>query len=155
LSYGLAQIQRLATEVRVVEIEIHYAQELHCAAVHGPSARRLETDAPVDNQGKGGSFSPTDLVATALGTCMLTTMGIVARRKGWNVDGLDARVQKHMTQEPPRRIARLPVQIRVPGSIASALDAEARRELEHAARTCPVALSLHPAIEVAIDFDWG
>ncbi|MFI5307538.1 MAG: OsmC family protein [Polyangiales bacterium] len=139
----------------MVEIDVHYDTELRCRAEHGPSHTRLATDAPVDNQGRGESFSPTDLLATSLGTCMLTTMGIVARRKGWNVDGLDARVHKHMSREPPRRVARLPVQIRAPQAVGRALDAAARAELEQAARTCPVALSLNPSIEITITVDWG
>ncbi len=139
----------------MVEIDIHYDGQLHCNAQHGPSSTRLATDAPADNQGKGESFSPTDLVATALGTCMLTTMGIVAGRKGYRIDGIDARIEKHMSKQPPRRIERLPVRMRVPPEVASALDAEARRALEHAARTCPVALSLQPAIEVALEIAWG
>ena len=72
----------------MVEIQISYPGELHCEAKHAPSATTLNTDAPLDNMGKGESFSPTDLLATSLGTCMATTMGILARRKGWNIDGL-------------------------------------------------------------------
>ena len=78
----------------MVEIDIHYEGELHCTARHAPSATVLATDAPVDNLGKGESFSPTDLLATSLGTCMATTMGIVARKNGWNIDGVSLRVQK-------------------------------------------------------------
>ena len=123
-----------------VRIEIAYPGELRCRSTHAPSSTALETDAPVDNQGKGASFSPTDLAATALGTCMATTMGIVARRKGWNIDGVALSVDKHMTAAPPRRIA--------------PLDAEAKRELEHSAHTCPVALSLHPDVKLNLHFDW-
>ena len=138
----------------MVDIYIRYDGRLHCTARHGPSSAALATDAPVDNQGKGESFSPTDLVATALGTCMLTTIGILAKRKGWNVDGLELHVQKQMTKQPPRRIERMPIAVSVPPTVAGALDAEAKREIEHAARTCPVALSVHPSVEVALSFAW-
>lgn len=138
----------------MVEIKARYEGDLHCSAEHGPSGSRLSTDAPVDNQGKGATFSPTDLVATALGTCMLTTMGIAARRKGWKLDGLELRVEKLMTQQPPRRIDRLPVHIRVPADIAAGLHESTKRELESIARNCPVALSLRDAIEVDLQIDW-
>ena len=92
----------------MVKVAIEYSGELHCVATHGPSGRKLETDAPVDNQGKGESFSPTDLVATALGTCMATIMGIYAQRHGIDLRGMKMEVTKEMTQAPPRRrIARL------------------------------------------------
>jgi uncharacterized OsmC-like protein len=140
--------------VTVVDIYMRYEGELRCRASHGPSAVGLATDAPRDNQGKGESFSPTDLVATALGTCMLTTMGIAARRKGWNIDGIELHVQKHMTQQPPRKIERLTARFTVPAAVAAALDAQARDELEHIAATCPVALSLHETVALDTTFGW-
>ncbi|HEX7481750.1 MAG TPA: OsmC family protein [Polyangiales bacterium] len=139
----------------MVDIYSHYEGGLHCTAKHGPSGSQLGTDAPVDNHGKGATFSPTDLVATALGTCMLTTMGLVANRHGWSVDGMDVHVKKEMTATPPRRIERLPVELRIPAQVAAALDAGARKELEHTAHTCPVRLSLLPAIDVPVTFQWG
>lgn len=135
----------------MVRIDVRYEGGLHCSAVHGPSGRTLETDAPVDNQGRGESFSPTDLVATALGTCMATIMGIVADRNGWNIEGTRIRIAKEMTPEGPRRIQRLGVVIDAP----SGLDAAARRTLEDAAHTCPVRLSILPAIDVPVEFHWG
>lgn len=138
----------------MVEIKARYEGELHCSAEHGPSGTRLSTDAPVDNHGRGASFSPTDLVATALGTCMLTTMAIAAERKGWRLHGLELRVQKQMTPQPPRRIDRLPVHILVPPAIAAGLEEGAKRELEAVARNCPVALSLREAIQVDLQIDW-
>jgi putative redox protein len=136
----------------MVSISIVYQGDLHCQAVHEPSCTALETDAPIDNQGKGASFSPTDLVATALGTCMATTMGIVCRKHGWSIEGVRVAVQKHMTP-PPRRIARLDVRIEMPGSTAD-YDAAVRTELEHTVHTCPVRVSLLPAIEVPVEFVW-
>src|SRR5687768_3529757 len=118
----------------MVEQRAEYQGELHCTVKHGPSGRTLETDAPTDNMGKGESFSPTDLVATALGTCALTTMGIVAHRKSWNIDGIGLRLEKHMTKELPRKVERLVLEFAVPAGVSAALDASARQELEHTAR---------------------
>jgi uncharacterized OsmC-like protein len=138
----------------MVEIDIVYEGELRCEAKHAPSKTEIETDAPVDNMGKGESFSPTDLLATSLGTCMATTMGIVARKNGWNVDGIRLRVQKLMTKEPPRKVARLNVDFTIPDSVKNGLDAGAKAALEKTARTCPVALSLAPSIEIELSLDW-
>lgn len=137
----------------MVSIDVTYDGELRCSAVHGPSGMTLFTDAPVDNQGKGAAFSPTDLVATALATCMATTMGIVARRQDLRIDGTRIHVEKHMTTSPPRRIARLVVRL-VMSESAPGVDAEGRAMLEHAAHTCPVRLSLHDTVEVPVHFEW-
>lgn len=135
----------------MVTIQFEYQGDLHCRAIHGPSGSELNTDAPKDNQGRGESFSPTDLVATALGTCMLTVMGIAARTLNIDIAGATATVEKEMTAAPPRRIERLTVRIRVPQSIS----AENRQKLERAAHTCPVHKSLHPDIQTPIEFTWG
>jgi putative redox protein len=111
----------------------------------------MPTDAPVDNQGRGESFSPTDLVATALGTCMLTTMGIVAKRHGWVLDGASATVEKHMVADPLRRIGKLEVRIKMPAG----LDERARETLDRTARTCPVHKSLAATVEIPLVFEWG
>ena len=134
----------------MVEIRIRYEGALRCTAQHVQSSGEIVTDAPLDNQGRGESFSPTDLVATALGTCMLTIMGIRAQQHGWSLEGATVRVIKGMAADLPRRIGRLDVKIEVPGSF----DAEARGILEQAARTCPVALSIHPSIEVVLELVW-
>jgi putative redox protein len=138
-----------------VDIYVRYEGGLHCAARHAPSGTTLPTDAPTDNHGRGEAFSPTDLVATSLGTCMLTTMGILAHKRSWNIEGLHAHVIKEMTQSPPRKIERLSVAIAAPMDVADKLSAEARAELEQAAHTCPVRLSLHPQVEVPLVFSWG
>jgi len=135
----------------MVRIEMVYEGDLHCRAVHGPSGTELSTDAPKDNQGRGESFSPTDLVATGLATCILTTMAIQARTLGLNVDGATASVEKEMSAQPPRRIARLAVQVHVP----QALSETDRLKLERAAHTCPVHRSLHPDVDAPIEFTWG
>ena len=139
----------------MVEVNVTYEGELHCSVVHEPSSRTLETDAPRDNHGRGESFSPTDLVAAALGSCMVTIMGIASRKKGDDIEGTTIRVVKDMTQAAPRRIAKLTVTIEVPASAAAKLDDSARAELEHAAHTCPVRLSVLDAIEVPTTFAWG
>lgn len=134
----------------MVTITARYEGDLCCTAVHGPSGASLQTDAPRDNEGLGRYFSPTDLVATALGTCILTTMGIVARRHGIALQGATVTVEKHM-QSSPRRIARLPAEVRVPGVFS----AEQRRLLENAAHTCPVHRSLHQDLDAPIAFVWA
>lgn len=135
----------------MVEMRIVYDGELGCTAEHGPSGSRLRTDAPVDNQGRGLSFSPTDLLATSLGTCIVTTMAIMAERHGWDMSGTSAVVEKTMVADPVRRVGRLTVKIRVP----RALDARARETLERTAVTCPVHKSLHPSVEIPVSFEWG
>jgi putative redox protein len=134
----------------MVKIQVEYEGELHCKAVHGPSGAELNTDAPVDNQGRGESFSPTDLVATALGSCMLTVMGILARTLGIDIAGAKASVEKEMTSTAPRRIQSLRVRIEMPRGISP----ENRVKLERAAHTCPVHRSLHPDVEKPIEFVW-
>lgn len=135
----------------MVAIQFEYEGDLHCKAVHGPSGSVLSTDAPKDNQGRGESFSPTDLVATALGSCMLTVMGIMARTLNLDIKGTTATVEKEMTTQAPRRIASLSVKIHVP----QPLNEETRQKFERAAHTCPVHKSLHPDIQAPIEFSWG
>ncbi|HEV2330585.1 MAG TPA: OsmC family protein [Verrucomicrobiae bacterium] len=136
----------------VVTIEIEYQGELHCEAVHQPSGTHLTTDAPKDNMGKGESFSPTDLVATALGTCMMTVMGIAARQLNVDLAGTRITVQKEMAATPARRIGKLGVKISVPGR---SLTAEQKQKLEEAALACPVHKSLHPDVQLPVEFVWG
>ena len=133
-----------------VEMDIRYEGELRCAATHGPSRDTLTTDAPLDNGGKGAAFSPTDLVATALGTCMVTIMGLLAKRNGLDLDGTRVHVVKDMVSDRVRRIGTLAVTVTLPpGRTISAAD---REKLERAARTCPVRQSLHPDVNVRVEF---
>ncbi|HEY3380208.1 MAG TPA: OsmC family protein [Vicinamibacterales bacterium] len=133
-----------------VTIDIRYLGDLHCEATHGPSGRQFVTDAPTDNGGKGEAFSPTDLVATALGTCLLTVMGIVAKRDGLDLSGTKVTVIKEMTAVPLRRVGALTVTITVPPDrIPSPKD---RAKLERTADTCPVKQSLHPDVKVELRF---
>src|SRR5436853_4596910 len=98
----------------MVNISIKYTGDLHCDATHGPSDAKLATDAPTDNKGKGEAFSPTDLVATALGTCISTTMGLKAEELGVNLKGMAVNVQKEMSNDAPRRIVALPSKVHIP-----------------------------------------
>jgi len=134
----------------MVKIDIRYEGGLRCAATHGPSGETLHTDAPVDNHGRGESFSPTDLVATALGSCMATIMGIVAERHQLDLRDMEIEVTKGMSADAPRRIAQLATVIKVP----LPPDHPQRVLLENAALTCPVHKSLHPEIEKPVDFQW-
>jgi len=135
----------------MVKLTTSYEGGLRCRASHGPSGTTLVTDAPVDNHGKGESFSPTDLVAAALGGCMMTIMGIVADRRGLDLTGMTAETEKVMTSAPPRRIASLKTRITIP----LPADHEHRAALEQAALTCPVHKSLHPEIDAAVEFVWA
>ena len=135
----------------MVEINVTYNGQLRTTATHGPSQNTLITDAPKDNMGKGEAFSPTDLVATALATCVLTTMGIVAQRHELDMTGATARVTKEMVSTPYRRIGRLAVTVHMPHK----LSAEHQQRLENAAHTCPVHKSLHPDVQMPITFTWG
>jgi putative redox protein len=134
----------------MVEIHVDYEGELHCNALHLPSGNRLVTDAPVDNNGRGEAFSPTDLVATALGACMATVIGIVARRKEIPVEGMKVAVRKFMSEDLPRRISRLELDLEMP----LPGDHPDRALLESTARGCPVHHSIHPDIEVVMNWKW-
>jgi putative redox protein len=134
----------------MVEIRIAYEGKLRCSALHVDSGATLLTDAPKDNHGNGESFSPTDLVATALGTCMLTVMGIAAQRMVIDLKGTSVVVTKEMVQQPIRRIGKLSVTISVPISLSD----EQRQKLENAAHACPVCKSLHPDVQTPIKFNW-
>ena len=126
---------------------IIYKGKLRTEATHIRSGKSILTDAPVDNQGKGDAFSPTDLVATALGTCMLTVMGIVAQRHGINMTGTKADVEKVMGKNP-RRIVEVKIHIKFKNRIIP----DDRIRLERAAHDCPVGNSLHPDLKEMVEF---
>ena len=130
----------------MVEIAITYDGTLRCSATHDPSGTGLITDAPVDNQGKGESFSPTDLLATALGTCMMTYIGLLAERRGWDVTGSTMRVQKEMFADPIRRVGRLVVDIHIPIELSD----KDLTVVENTVTTCPVKMSISDRIQVPI-----
>src|ERR1700693_2186743 len=118
----------------MVNICIEYTGDLHCEAVHGPSHAKIMTDAPTDNRGKGESFSPTDLVATALGTCMSTILAMAAQEHGLDVKGMTVSVSKEMSKDAPRRIVGLPSEVHIP----LPADCRQRAVLEQAALHCPL-----------------
>ena len=128
-----------------------YKGSLRTEATHLKSGNTIITDAPVDNQGRGEAFSPTDLVCAALGSCMMTIMGIVAEREEINLEGLTLETTKHMAANP-RRISRIEISFRWE-NMTQLQDSQIQK-LKNAARTCPVALSLHPDIEQVVTFDF-
>ena len=134
----------------MVKVDISYTGDLHCDATHGPSQSKIATDAPTDNKGKGAAFSPTDLVATALGTCMSTIMGMKAEELGLDLRGMTVSVQKEMSKAAPRRIVGLPSEVHIPLSA----DCPQREVLEQAALNCPVHKSLPAEINRPTKFFW-
>ena len=130
---------------------ITYLGNLRTECTHLKSAQTIITDAPVDNNGKGEAFSPTDLTATSLGTCMVTIMGIAAKNHEINIDNTKLEVTKHMAADP-RRISAIDVNIIFPGQHYTSKE---KKILEAAAKTCPVALSLHPDIAQNLNFIWA
>ena len=138
-------------------IHIDYPGELRTDCEHLQSGTHIRTDAPTDNQGLGEAFSPTDLVANALGSCIMTTMAIFARRDGVELTGSELSVTKVMSSQPPRRIARIEITMTLRASrdgVAFLPDTDIRARLEKIAHTCPVAISLHPDVEQAVAIKW-
>jgi putative redox protein len=131
--------------------QIIYKADLRTTAVHLQSGTEIETDAPTDNQGKGERFSPTDLMATSLGACMVTTMAIKANTMGIVLDGTRVDVTKIMVADP-RRIGKLIAHVYFPEGLQ--LDEKQKDLMERTARTCPVERSLHPDIELDMAFYW-
>lgn len=134
----------------MVTITSSYDGGLRCTAIHGPSGQSLITDAPVDNHGKGESFSPTDLVATAVANCMMTVMAIAAERHGVDLKGTRVVIGKEMSSDTPRRI----VALRSVMTIPLPPDHPQRPLLEATAKACPVKQSLSPGIDASVEFEW-
>jgi len=132
----------------MVKMKILYEGQLHCSLTHEPSGSVISTDAPKDNMGKGEAFSPTDLVAAALGSCMLTVMGIVAAKHSIDLKGTTVEVSKEMVTAPVRRIGKITVTLH----IAPGIPQDKRAMLEAAAHSCPVHKSLHPDVQTPIQF---
>ena len=129
---------------------VYYPGDLRTESEHLQSGNKIITDAPIDNEGKGEGFSPTDLVATSLANCMLTIMGIVARRHKVNIDGTRADVEKIMGTEP-RRITEIQIEFYFPGNY----DSKTKTILEKAALNCPVAKSLAESLQQSIGFSYS
>lgn len=132
--------------------KIVYLGDLRTQATHLQSNETIITDAPVDNNGKGEAFSPTDLAATSLGSCAMTIMGIMAKREGVDFAGSEIEITKIMSAEAPRRIAKVIVDFKI--KTPEALSEEVQAKYVMAAHTCPVTLSLHPDIEQVFNFEW-
>jgi len=128
-----------------------YEGDLRTTCTHLRSASSFETDAPVDNNGKGERFSPTDVLATSLGTCMITVMGIKARTMGFDLNGVKLDIEKIMKSEP-RRVGGINITFHIPHNLRD-IDDKTKQILKHTGNTCPVQHSIHPDIEVKID--WG
>ncbi len=131
-------------------VRTEYLGNLRTEALHVQSGNELLTDAPVDNNGKGEYFSPTDLVATAFGSCMLTVIGIVAQRSSFSIDGTKLKITKVMAAEP-RRIGEIIVEFNFPPNNYSSKEKEI---IKHTALTCPVAKSLHPDLKQTLIFNF-
>jgi putative redox protein len=131
-------------------IKSSYLGSLRCEMVHELSGTSIISDAPLDNNGKGESFSPTDLVASALGSCMVTIMGIVAQREGKDLEGMTWTTQKIM-QADPRKINEIVINFQWG---QHGMDEKFLQKLKNAAKTCPVALSLDPTIKQTIVFEF-
>ena len=127
-------------------VSCRYRGELRCEATHHGSGAVLITDAPIDNAGKGEEFSPTDLLATSVATCMLTIMGITAKSRNWSIEGSTADVEKQMTQSGPRRVEKLRVHLKLPQQLSN----EQRSLLQRVAEQCPVKRSLDPSIQLEL-----
>lgn len=132
-------------------IDIFYEGDLSTRCVHRETGVEIQTDAPKDNQGRGRMFSPTDLMAVALGSCILTVMGILAKRLNIDISGSKATVSKEMQSAPSRRIGKITVELFCPHHF----DPETTKRLERAGEGCPVHHSLHPDIQQEIIFHWG
>lgn len=133
-----------------VQMSAQYLGDLECDVQHEPSGTHIKTDAPTDNQGKGSTFSPTDLVGAALANCALTTMALAARAQGFELQPANAVVEKHMSPAPDRYIQRLVLSIQ----LAQPLDDQQKTVLEGAAHQCPVAKSLGRT-QLAITFTYS
>jgi putative redox protein len=130
----------------MITVESIYQGDLRTEATHLRSGTKLITDAPVDNQGKGEFFSPTDLVAAALGSCMITIMGIACRTHGFSIDGATWKTTKVMADNP-RRISEIVIELTFP---PNSYTDQQKRVIEHISKNCPVALSLHPDLKQSV-----
>jgi putative redox protein len=130
-----------------------YIGGLRAESTHLQSGTKILTDAPTDNMGKGEAFSPTDLVATALGTCIITTMGIFGQKEDIDFAGSEIVGTKIMTSEGPRKIKRIELSLKLKTNIE--LDQPQKEKYERIAATCPVARSLHPELEQVVEIIWA
>lgn len=144
-------LTKLQAQNQIMTATIMYEGKLRCRCTHLQSGTEILTDAPKDNHGNGEAFSPTDLIATALATCIVTTMGIKCQQMGISIDGTRLDVTKTMAADP-RRISQIDIVLHMPQHDYSDKD---KKILEHTAHTCPVAVSLHPDLVQAVRFEWA
>ena len=135
----------------MTKMKIQYLGNFRMECIHSDSGVAIVTDAPKDIGGQGASFSPTDLFAVSLASCMLTIMAMTGKKMGFDLEGATAEVEKQMVSAPTRRIGKLIVRIRVP----SLPSPQIREKLEAVAFQCPVHASIHPDVVQEIDFVWG
>ncbi len=131
-------------------LNLTFGSNLRCKATMAGTGQELVTDAPQENGGLGEKFSPTDLLAAALGTCLLTVVGVVAKRSNLDLTGMTARVEKDMSAGPVRRVGRVKIVVTMPAGLK--LSDPDRSRLENAAKFCPVKQSLHPEVEIQLEF---
>ena len=134
----------------MVTMNIEYIGDLRTTVLHEPSGTIIQTDAPTDNQGKGESFSPTDLCATALGSCIITTIAIKGLQKGCDLKGSTVKVEKIMSSDTPRRIGQLNVEVKIPDRFSD----QDKKHMVNIAHACPVHHSLHPDVQLNVSLDW-
>jgi len=132
-------------------MSVQYAGNLRCEVVHTQSNTHLETDAPLDNKGKGDRFSPTDLLCTSLATCILTTMAIAAAERNWKFEGINADIEKIMNVSP-RRIGEIKIHFTFPNL---GYDELMKEKIQRYAHACPVSRSLHPEVLQTITFEFN
>lgn len=135
----------------MTKMSVHYTGNLRCEVVHQQSGTHLDTDAPLDNKGKGERFSPTDLLCTSLATCILTTMAIAAEERGWKFEGVTAQIEKIMSQTP-RRVGEIKIHFDFPPMEYTDLMKEKIQRYAHA---CPVGRSLHEDVTQTVTFKFG
>ena len=135
-----------------VEMEVTYEGNLNCKAKHLESSSIIETDAPLDNGGKAATFSSTDLVGAALGSCILTIMGIIAKRDNIALEGTKVRVIKNMATAPNRKIGNIQMTVKFPEGLN--LSDKDKKKFEKAVDLCPVKQSLHPDVKIQTEFIW-
>ena len=135
----------------MTKMSVQYTSNLRCEVVHTQSSTQIETDAPLDNKGKGERFSPTDLLCTSLATCILTTMAIAAQERNWNFEGVHAEIEKIMSSTP-RRVGEIKIHFIFP---ALGYDELMKEKIQRYAHACPVSRSLHPDVVQTVTFEFN
>lgn len=135
----------------MTKMSVHYTGNLRCEAIHNQSQTKIETDAPLDNKGKGERFSPTDLFCTSLATCILTTMAIAAEERGWKFEGVNAEIEKIMNATP-RRIGEIKIHFTFPDL---GYDDLMKEKIQRYAHACPVSRSLNPEVIQTVTFEFN